>query len=499
MVDTPYWESGMGDRNRVPLPEGQAELLEMIANGVPLTETLERLTLLIEEQSVGLYCSILLLDADGIHVHPAAGPHIPAEYMLALEGYPIGPTAGSCGKAMYDKKPVFVTDIVADPLWEPYRALLQPHGFRACWSYPIYIDQDRVLGSFAMYYREVRSPGECELELMSVATHIAGIAINRTRNEEELRRYQHELETLIHERTAQLVAEKNKAEMSAVALSKANQDLIASFNTLNAAQEDLIRNRQLAALGSLVAGVAHELNTPIGNCVLASSKLFDETTILSKNFANKEGVKRSDFMHYLNDVSEANDILMRNLERAANLVLCFKQVAVDQASSSRRKFQLRDTVGEIIDLLKIGFNQKPIHIDQHIVGSLELDSYPGALTQVLECVIENARVHAFEKRSNGTISITVNSETAGWVTMQIQDDGVGVLSQHIHKVFEPFYTTRMGSGSLGLGLNIAYNVVVGILGGTIKLSSETNRGTLVTISMPMVAPHLQNPALVRAG
>lgn len=225
----------MTSTKRIPLPEGQAELLEMIANGRPLIEILERLTLLIEEQSVGLYCSILLLDPDGIHVHPAVGPHIPIEYMNALEGYAIGPTAGSCGTAMYKKEPVIVTDILTDPLWAPYKFLLEPYGFRACWSHPIYIDQNTVLGSFAMYYQEVRSPGKHELELMAVATHIAGIAISRIRNEEALRHYQQELEDVVKERTAQLVTEKNKAEMTTIALIKANQDLIATFNTLNAA------------------------------------------------------------------------------------------------------------------------------------------------------------------------------------------------------------------------------------------------------------------------
>ena len=489
----------MRSENRFALPEGQAELLEMIANGFPLTETLERLTLLIEEQSVGLYCSILLLDLDGKHIHPAAGPHIPVEYMIALEHYEIGPNAGSCGTAMYKKEAVIVTDILTDPLWTPYKSLLEPYGFRACWSYPIYIDQDTVLGSFAMYYREVRSPGPHEIELMSVATHIAGIAINRTRNEEALRRHQHELEDLVKERTVQLLAEKNKAEMTAIALIKANQDLITTFNTLNAAQEDLIRNKQLAALGSLVAGVAHELNTPIGNCVLASSKLSDETKILAEHFSNKEGIKRADFMHYLNDVTEANEILVRNLARAANLVSSFKQVAVDQASSSRRRFKLNDTVAEIMGLIQVSFNQKPFVIEQNIPADLELDSYPGALSQILECVVENAQIHAFEGRSSGKISISANVESADSINLQIQDDGNGIAEQHVDKVFEPFYTTRMGSGNLGLGLNITHNVVVGILGGKIKLSSVARKGTLVTITLPTVAPHLQNPALVRPG
>jgi len=181
------------------------------------------------------------------------------------------------------------------------------------------------------------------------------------------------------------------------------------------------------------------------------------------------------------------------------LVSSFKQVAVDQASSSRRRFKLNDTVAEIMGLIQVSFNQKPFVIEQNIPADLELDSYPGALSQILECVVENAQIHAFEGRSSGKISISANVESADSINLQIQDDGNGIAEQHVDKVFEPFYTTRMGSGNLGLGLNITHNVVVGILGGKIKLSSVARKGTLVTITLPTVAPHLQNPALVRPG
>ncbi|MET3107818.1 signal transduction histidine kinase [Oxalobacteraceae bacterium GrIS 2.11] len=483
----------MSTKKPIPLPEGQAELLEMIANGFPLKQILERLTVLIEAQSPGLYCSILLLDPDGIHIHPIAGPNIPTEYMTALEGFAIGPIGGSCGTAMYRKEPVIVTDVRTDPLWAPYKSLLEPHGFRSCWSNPILIDQDRVLGSFAMYYREVRSPGPRELELMAVATHIAGIAINRTYNEEALRRHQLGLEELVRERTAQLMAEKNKAESTSIALIKANQDLIASFNTLNAAQEELVRNKQLAALGSLVAGVAHELNTPIGNCVLASSKLSDETRILSQNFIRQKAIKRGVFLHYLDDVAEANEILARNLDRAANLVLSFKQIAVDQANSNRRTFNLQQTVAEILGLIQVSFQQRAFIIEEHIPTDLELDSYPGAISQVLECLVENSQIHGFEGRDRGKITVSANADKAGWINLLVQDDGIGIPGQHSDKIFDPFFTTKMGSGSLGLGLNIAHNVVIGILGGKVRVESAPETGTLVTISLPVVAPHLRNP------
>lgn len=183
---------------------GQGRLLEMIARGAPLADTLQQLALLIEAQGDGLYCSVLLLDEDGIHVRPGVGPRLPPAYLQALDGYPIGPGLGSCGSAMALNQTVIVSDICSDPRWAPYKGLIEGDGFRACWSTPIVATNQRVLGSFAMYYKEVRSPGQAELELLAVATQLAGIAIERQRKQDEIARYQSQLEALVEQRTAEL-------------------------------------------------------------------------------------------------------------------------------------------------------------------------------------------------------------------------------------------------------------------------------------------------------
>jgi len=170
------------------LRDGESRILEMLARDAPLTEILEQLVRVVEAQFAGLLCSVLLLDEDGQHVRHGAAPSLPEAYTKAIDGLPIGPKAGSCGTAMYRREPVVVTDILQDPLWEPYRTVVEPYGLRACWSTPILAHSGKVLGSFAMYYREPRSPSPAETRALEMATHLAGIAIERKLTHEQLQR-----------------------------------------------------------------------------------------------------------------------------------------------------------------------------------------------------------------------------------------------------------------------------------------------------------------------
>src|ERR1700730_4667405 len=166
---------------------GQSRVLEMIAADAPLADVLTNLVLLMEGQAEGLRCSILLLNRDGKHVRHGAAPNLPEAYVKAVNGAPIGPRNGSCGTAMYTRRPVVVSDVMTDPLWADYRELAKICGLRACWSTPILSPQGEVLGSFAMYREENRGPLPEENRLTQIATHIAGIAIERQRQQEILR------------------------------------------------------------------------------------------------------------------------------------------------------------------------------------------------------------------------------------------------------------------------------------------------------------------------
>ena len=196
---------------------GQSRILQKLAANAPLSEILERLVLLIEAQSPGMLCSVLLLSGDGEHLRHGAAPSLPAEYVEAIDGGQIGPKHGSCGTAMYRGEPVVVTDIASDPLWEDYRDLAVANGLRACWSTPILSGRGKVLGSFAMYYHEPRTPTGEEAGLTEVATRIAGLAIEHHAAKEILARTQAELAQ------ASYAASKGKAATSS--LDEINQQL----------------------------------------------------------------------------------------------------------------------------------------------------------------------------------------------------------------------------------------------------------------------------------
>lgn len=173
--------------------DGQGRALELIALGAPLPRTLELLVRTVEEQAPGMLGSVLLLDADGVHLRHGAAPSLPEAYVRGIDGEPIGPSAGSCGTAAYRREAVIVEDIAADPLWRDYRELAAAHGLRACWSTPILDAQRRVLGTFAMYFGTARRPDEYHLQLIAMATHVAAIAIARSHVAQERARLAHAL------------------------------------------------------------------------------------------------------------------------------------------------------------------------------------------------------------------------------------------------------------------------------------------------------------------
>lgn len=216
-------QTGAAEKKDEDFRHGQSRILQMIAANAPLSQILNRLLLLIEAQSPGMICSVLLLSEDGDHIRHGAAPSLPESYVKAIDGASIGPKHGSCGTAMYRGEPVIVSDILADPLWDDYRDVASANGLRACWSTPILSGRGKVLGSFAMYYQEARTPSGDEADLTEVATRIAGLALEHQAAREILARTQAQLAQ------ATYAATTNKAAVSIADEVNAQLEAIVSY------------------------------------------------------------------------------------------------------------------------------------------------------------------------------------------------------------------------------------------------------------------------------
>ncbi|MET0266328.1 MAG: CHASE domain-containing protein [Duganella sp.] len=283
-------------------------------------------------------------------------------------------------------------------------------------------------------------------------------------------------------------------ERQSANVEQARHDLAALAQTLNQAQTDLLTSEKMASLGALVAGVAHELNTPIGNSLLTASALRDMVREVEQRLATDGGLKRSALDAHLAEAGRACDIMNSSLTRAADLITSFKQVAVDQASGQRRRFFLADVVGDTLATYAAQLRRRGCVTSVDVPADLELDSYPGSLSQVLSNLIGNALLHGFDGRETGMIAISARRAAGEQLTLLFSDDGVGMHGATLHKIFDPFFTTKLGQGGSGLGMNIVYNIVTGVLRGTIQVESSPGGGTRVTLVLPLkpAAPELAN-------
>ena len=296
--------------------------------------------------------------------------------------------------------------------------------------------------------------------------------IERTRANSEIKALNTNLETRVQERTAELL--------------EANITLAQTLEDLRNAQRTLVQSEKLASLGSLVAGVAHELNTPIGNGLAAASTMEDETSHFRKRL--EMGIRRSELEHFIATTEEGSRLVRTSLQRAAELVGSFKQVAVDQIGAQRRMFELAETVHETILTLSPTLKRTHIRLEQDVPSGIMLDSFPGALSQVISNLVNNALIHAFEDRPTGTMRIMAKRADDEHIYIEFSDDGTGIPENNLSKIYDPFFTTKFGQGGSGLGLHIVHNIVTGVLGGEIAVRSVQSEGTTFSMAIPVKAP-----------
>ncbi len=405
------------------LRDEESRILEMIARDAPLEEILEKLVLAVEAQFAGLLCSVLLLDEDGQHVRHGAAPSLPKAYTKAIDGLCIGPNAGSCGTAMYRREPVVVTDILQDPLWELYREVAKPYGLRACWSVPILAHSGKALGSFAMYYREPRSPGPAETRALELATHLAGIAIERKLAREERER-------------------------------------------LREAQSDLARVSRVTTMGELTASLAHEVNQPIAAAVTSANSclhwLAGDVPNLDKARAAAERIAK--------DGTRAAEIISR-------IRLLFQK-----GSPQLELVDVNEITEEMIVLLRGEATRHWISLRTELAA--DLPPVLGDRVQ-LQQVMMNLMINGIDamKAVDGTRELAIKSQRAEneQVLVSVSDTGVGLPPQRADQIFNAFFTTK--PHGTGMGLRICRSILESH-GGRLWATDNSPRGANFYITLP---------------
>jgi signal transduction histidine kinase len=265
-------------------------------------------------------------------------------------------------------------------------------------------------------------------------------------------------------------------------LEQQNAALNSALTALQEAQSELVRQEKLASLGRLVAGVAHEINTPLGICVTATSHLVQELKLTREELANGEMTEDS-LDAFLDIVDQSLRIMTTNTQRAAALVKSFKQVAVDQSSGDIRRFNLGAYVNEVLLSLQPKLKGKPVKVEVDCPNDLQLESHPGAVSQILTNMVMNSLVHGFEDGKAGRIGIRA-AHDGDTVTLEYADDGIGMDQDTLGKLFDPFFTTKRGSGGSGLGAHILYNLATGALGGSVRVDSAPGKGLQYQLKFP---------------
>jgi len=278
------------------------------------------------------------------------------------------------------------------------------------------------------------------------------------------------------------VSDRQQAQLATLnqELARRTSEAEEALARLKEAQETLVQAEKLASLGALVGGVAHEINTPVGIALSCASHLADSTARLKALFA-ADDIGIDDFERYLATATDTAGLIQANCERAANLIRSFKQVAVDRTSAERRRFNLAATIDETLVSLGPRLRQAGHRLVVVCPPELEADGYPGALSQVLTNFVMNSVIHGYDEGVAGTLSITVDQPAPDQIRLVYQDDGKGIAEEHKARVFDPFFTTRRGSGGSGLGLHIVYNLVTGPLQGTLTVASDLGYGTSFTM------------------
>jgi signal transduction histidine kinase len=391
--------------------------------------------------------------SDGEHVHLVAHDQFSAESVAAVrKAYPAPLTSKNLiSVAVRERRVVHEPDVLVSG---GYSELQRTSGYRSILIVPMLRDEVAI-GAIAVMRLEPRLFPRAQVELLKTFADQAVIAIENTR-----------LFTELQERTRQLSQ---------------------SLEDLRAAQDSLVQTEKLAALGRLVAGVAHELNTPVGTSVTVASAFVNKTNQFEADLASGN-VRRSILTEFIAASREAASQIMVNLGHAIDLIQSFKQVAADRNISDRRHFDLAEVTEQVVKGLRFGLRSQNLTVSVECEPNLAMNSYAGPYGQVLTNLVLNSVAHAFPDGARGSVRIAAQALGNDNVEVLFSDDGCGMSAEVRRQVFDPFFTTRRDQGSTGLGLHIVHNIVTNRLGGKINLETRPGAGTKFRIVVPREAP-----------
>jgi signal transduction histidine kinase len=530
---------------------GQHEVLEMIATGASLDAVLTRLVRLVEQHVDGMLCSVVLLDEDGVHLRRGVAPSLPDSFNTAIEGAVIGPRAGSCGTAMYLGRPVIVTDVLVDPVWEDYRELARAHGLRACWSTPIVSTKKKTLGSFAMYYSEPRAPLEEERRTIDVAANIAGIAIENERAHEALRRSEERNRAILRANPDWMFILSAGGVFLDYYAKDPDELLVPPHAFLGRTITDILPPVVSSPLAAAIAGTlasgdpeTFEYSIEIDQvqrfyeaCVVRCDG--DKVLSIVRNITDRKraevdaAMQRRELAHLnrvatlgelsgalahelsqplsailinahaarrllgrepmdTQEVRAALDDIIANDKRAGAVIERLR-VLLKKGDGLFERVDLNDIVREVLDLTRSDFLARRVSVTTDLVSPMK--PVYGDRVQ-LQQVLLNLVLNACESMSTTalderrlTVRTVVEDEV---VQLSVVDRGVGIPDDQLTAVFEPFVTFR--EQGLGLGLAISRSIVLAH-GGTIVAENNADGGTTFTCEFPIKPPELLEPPL----
>lgn len=451
----------------------EKEFLECLASNAALPAALELLARKIEALSAGLVCSILMLDREGTQLRHCAAPSLPPAYCQALDGLEIGPEVGSCGAAAYHRRLVVVSDIATDPRWKNFKELARAHDLHACWSSPVIGAAGQVLGTFAVYYREIREPSDAELNLIRRATNLVGLALNRHRAETERK----SLEIQVHQ------------------------------------------GQKLESIGRLAAGVAHEINTPtqyIGDNTQFVRDSFvellpvlnlprqlldamrDNQVTTELLLATESTLQKADVAYLTEEIPKAVAQSLEGVERVAKIVRAMKEFS-HPGTDEKTQVDLNHAIDSTLTVARNEWKYVAELVTDFDPTLPPVICLPGEFNQVILNLTVNA-AHAIADTlkegdtAKGTITVSTKRDGA-WAEVRLRDSGTGIPESARAKIFDPFFTTKGVGKGTGQGLAIAHSVIVDKHGGKIWFETELGKGTVFIIRIPLTpaepaaAPH----------